>query len=224
MALILNIETSVSICSVNVARDGLCLYESIGATENDHIAQLTSLTIEALKNTDNKLSNLDAVAISAGPGSYTGLRIGVSTAKGFCHAINKPLLAISTLQSMVSPLLSHYNDAETQFCPLIDARRLEVYTAIYSKDGLEVLAPQPLILEEGSFDKFLDKNNVVFFGSGLEKSKPYLRHPRSFFFDAHQQLSSNMCALSYKHYVNEKFEDLGYYQPNYLKPYYSSKK
>ena len=224
MALILNIETSVPICSVSIANDGLCLAESRSNTSNDHIAHLTTLIIETLKKTGNKLKDLDAIAVSSGPGSYTGLRIGVSTAKGMCHAINKPLIAINSLRSMVEPLLSIYSDLNTLFCPLIDARRLEVYTAIYNRTGQIIFPPQPLLFEETGFSEFLDKAKIVFFGSGLSKGKPFLQHQNAVFQDDHEQISSNMSALSFSRYQSAEFENLAYFEPEYIKEFYTIKK
>ena len=224
MALLLNIETSVPICSVSIANDGICLAESRSDTANDHIAQLTSLIIETLKKTRNKLKDLDAIAVSSGPGSYTGLRIGVSTAKGMCHAINKPLIAVNTLRSMVEPLLSVYKQSDTLFCPLIDARRLEVYTAIYNRIGETIMPPQPLLFEETGYSEFLNQAKVIFFGSGLDKGKPFLQHQNAVFHDDHEQISSNLSALSFARYQNEEFEDLAYFEPEYIKEFYSTKK
>ena len=224
MALLLNIETSIPICSVSIAKDGTCLAESRSTTANDHIAQLTTLIIETLKKTGNKLNNMDAIAVSSGPGSYTGLRIGVSTAKGMCHAINKPLLAVNTLRSMAEPLLSLYKDPDTLFCPLIDARRLEVYTAIYNTKGQTIFQPQPLLFGETGFSKYLNQAKVVFFGSGLSKGKPFLEHQNAIFYNDHEQISSNMTNLSFARYQSEKFEDLAYFEPEYIKEFYTTKK
>jgi len=224
MVLILNIETSVPICSVSIASNGICLAESRSNTPNDHIAQLTTLIIENLKKTGNKIKDLDAIAVSSGPGSYTGLRIGVSTAKGMCHAINKPLIAVNTLRSMVEPLLNLYTDTDTLFCPLIDARRMEVYTAIYNRSGKVIFPPQPLLFDETGFSEYLDQVKVVFFGSGLLKGKPFLQHKNALFYNEHEQISSNMSGLSFHRYQNSEFEDLAYFEPEYIKEFYTIKK
>lgn len=224
MALILNIETSVPVCSVSIARDGVCLNERVSAASNDHIAQLTTLIIEALKKAGNKLSDLDAIAVSSGPGSYTGLRIGVSTAKGMCHAINKPLIAISTLRSMTASLYSEYKDQDILFCPLIDARRMEVYTAVFNRNGQTLLDPQPLIFEDSVYSELLAEYKMVFFGTGLTKGKPFLQHPNSIFHEDHQQISSNLTTLSYSDYLAGKFVDLAYFEPEYIKEFYTIKK
>ncbi len=224
MALVLNIETSVPICSVSIAKDGICMAENKSSNANDHIAQLTTLIIETLKITDHKLKDLDAIAVSSGPGSYTGLRIGVSTAKGMCHAINKPLISVNTLRSMAEPLIQIYHDKETLFCPLIDARRMEVYTAIYDRKGKIIFPPQALLFEVSDFSSFLSSSKVVFFGSGLTKGKPLLEHQNALFYDEHEQISSNLSALSYQSYLSGEFEDLAYFEPDYIKEFYSVKK
>jgi tRNA threonylcarbamoyladenosine biosynthesis protein TsaB len=222
VAIILNIETSGLICSVSIANNETVLSENVGSTENDHASLLTNLISSALVQASKKINELEAIAVSSGPGSYTGLRIGTSTAKGICHALQIPFISIPTLRAMVLGA-SLITGSNYLFCPLIDARRFEVFTAIYTATGEEIFEPQPLILAENIFHDFLKHQPVLFFGSGLMKSIPFINHPNSVFLKDYQHKASCFASLAYKKFALKKFESLAYFEPQYLKTVYTTK-
>ena len=165
MSLILNIETATGVCSVAVAKDGelLCIKES--NLKNSHAEVLTNFIDEVLKTANKSLSELDAIAVSEGPGSYTGLRIGVAAAKGLCFALEKQLIGVSTLGAMAVGMVNSFSSAEKTnflYCPMIDARRMEVYCAVFNEFGEEVRETRAEIIEENSFQEFLGNNKVIF--------------------------------------------------------------
>lgn len=210
-------------CSVCIADNGTSLSEATGKTENDHAAQLTNLIDEALQGAGKGMKDLNAVAVSGGPGSYTGLRIGVSTAKGICHALNIPIIHIPTLQAM-SVGASTFAKKAKLFCPLIDARRDEVFTAVYSEQAAEVLPPQSLILSEAFFRQFENKDSIVFFGSGLLKSRPLIKMRNAVLLEDYFHRSAFLSGLSNEKFRAGQFENLAYYEPYYLKPVYTTTK
>lgn len=225
MGKILHIETSSAFCSVSIAIDGIAVSELRGEIVNDHIAQITTLINNVCTKANLLVKQLDAVAVSAGPGSYTGLRIGVSTAKGICHALNIPLIAVNSLESMVYGVKDIYPEEHLLFCPLIDARRMEVYTLLADKNGKLLLPNQAYILNEGSlFDPFLKNNPIVFFGTGLNKSKPYLNNVNSIFHDNYIQYSTSMHFLANLQFLKGVFEDIAYFEPKYIKEFYTTQK
>lgn len=203
---------------------------------NQHASKLTLLIDEVMKQANKSLNGLDAIAVSKGPGSYTGLRIGISTAKGLCYALDKPLIAVDTLLAMANGLLAdskfdiHARAAGGQYsgvllCPMIDARRMEVYSALYTENlqcVREVLAD---VVDEQSFHDFLDQTSVVFFGSGAGKCKALLSgHPGAIFYDGFLSSAKNMVSLSATYFSEKKFEDVAYFEPFYLKEFLFVKK
>lgn len=225
MPIILHIETSAAICSVSLANDGEFLCEERGEVVNDHIAQITTLIEKACSTARITLQQLDAVAVGSGPGSYTGLRIGASTAKGICSALNIPLIAVNSLHSMVYGVLDTYKHTGALLCPLIDARRLEVYTLICDDSGHIKRAQEPYILQPGlNFSNYLANNKVVFFGSGLQKSKPYLEHPNAVFHEDYTQHASSMHFLAKTQFIADIIEDIAYFEPDYIKEFYTTLK
>jgi len=226
MALILNIETSTSVCSVSLGKDG----ELIAYKENkegmNHATHLTVFIDSILKENQLKPDDLDAVAVSMGPGSYTGLRIGVSTAKGLCYGSNLPLIAVSTLQTMTAPLLkneailSQLGDPEASiFCPMIDARRMEVYTAFYSIKNEILREISAEIIDEESFVSDLKKNEIVFFGDGSAKCQSTLQSGNAIFIDDITPTASGMVKLSEAKFKGSEFVDVAYFEPFYLKDF-----
>ena len=226
MALILNIETSTAVCSVSLGKDG----ELIAYKENkegmNHATHLTVFIDSILKENSLTPNDLDAVAVSMGPGSYTGLRIGVSTAKGLCYGSNLPLIAISTLQAMTAPLLnnkaiiSQLGDPETSvFCPMIDARRMEVYTAFYSYKNEQIREVAAEIIDEDSFSPDLEKSEIVFFGDGSSKCQSSLQSSNAIFVDDITPTAIGMIELSEAKFKAEAFEDVAYFEPFYLKDF-----
>ncbi|MGZ2368935.1 tRNA (adenosine(37)-N6)-threonylcarbamoyltransferase complex dimerization subunit type 1 TsaB [Ancylomarina sp. YFZ004] len=226
MALILNIETSTAVCSVSLGKDG----ELIAYKENkegmNHATHLTVFIDSILKENQLTPGDLDAVAVSMGPGSYTGLRIGVSTAKGLCYGSSLPLIAVSTLQAMTAPLLknkdiiSQLGDPEASiFCPMIDARRMEVYTAFYSFKNEEIRKVSAEIIDEESFVSDLDKSEIVFFGDGSAKCQSSLQSQNAIFVDDITPTAIGMIQLSEAKYKTKAFEDVAYFEPFYLKDF-----
>ena len=226
MAVILNIETSTNVCSVAVTAEGMILTHYEDFQGQNHAALLSGYVKACLDYIRDKELALDAVAVSIGPGSYTGLRIGLSEAKGLAYALNIPLIGIDTLQIMaVSVMFNHDVDPESLFVPMIDARRMEVYTAVYDMALDTQLAPTPLILDETSYHEWLDKGEkMIFFGNGSEKSKELLKsHPCSRFIDGINPLAVDMLALAERAYAQKQFLDLAYSTPSYLKEFQATK-
>lgn len=222
MALILNIETATTVCSVSVAKDGKLLGTKEQNGDYSHAENLTLFIEEVIKQSGITLKQLDAVAVSKGPGSYTGLRIGVSTAKGLCYALEKPLIAINTLQHLSLALT--LKDGELA-CPMIDARRMEVYCAIYDQQGKELMPTSAEIIDEHSFADFLKEHKVIFAGDGAAKCKDVLsKKSNAIFVDNVFPSAKNMITLSEKAFQEKQFENLAYFEPFYLKDFVAGKK
>ena len=226
MAVILNIETSTNVCSVAVTAEGMVLTHFEDFQGQNHAALLSGYIKTCMDYLREKEMKLDAVAVSIGPGSYTGLRIGLSEAKGLAYALNIPLIGIDTLQIMaVSVMFNHEVDPESLFVPMIDARRMEVYTAVYDMALDARLAPTPLILDETSYREWLDNGEkMLFFGNGSDKSKELLQsHPNARFIDDISPLAVDMLALAERAYAQQQFLDLAYSTPSYLKEFQATK-
>ena len=226
MALILNIETSTAVCSVSLGKDGELLAYKENKEGMNHATHLTVFIDTILKENNLTPNDLDAIAVSMGPGSYTGLRIGVSTAKGICYGSSLPLIAVSTLQTMTAPLLndksitSQLVDLEGSiFCPMIDARRMEVYTAFYSYKNEELRKVSAEIIDETSFVSDLAKNEIVFFGDGSLKCQSSLQSQNAIFVNDITPTAIGMIGLSEAKYKAEAFEDVAYFEPFYLKDF-----
>jgi len=219
MALLLSIETSITDCSVAISMDEKLLITEKLFLEKSH-ANLLTLVIESVANHANvKLSDLDAIAVSKGPGSYTGLRIGVSTAKGLCYALDKPLIAINTLKAMAIEV-NQFNIEKHLLCPMIDARRMEVYTALYDPGLNEVQSTSAKVLDKNSFDETLSKSNVLFFGNGSNKFEELMTSKDgAYFIDGVSPSASAVATLAYKAFQANDFEDVAYFEPYYLKDF-----
>ena len=173
-----------------------------------------------LQKSNYTFKDLDAVAVSKGPGSYTGLRIGVSTAKGFCFALNIPLISINTLQHMAAKMVQEANLKDCLFCPMLDARRMEVYCAIFDSNNKEFLTTEAKIIDDTSFANLLNKTKIVFFGDGAAKCKPALaQHSNAIFRDDFFPSSRDMVELAYQKYMQQHFENTAYFEPFYLKDF-----
>lgn len=226
MATILNIETATQVCSVALSANGSILHIRETSEKNSHSSTITVFIEEIMKITGLPFSALDAVAVSMGPGSYTGLRIGVSTAKGICYAIDKPLIAVGTLQSMAAGMLKKLKDnnehlpSGTLLCPMIDARRMEVYNGLFDTDLKLVRVIRAEIIIESSFAAELDQHQVWFFGDGAEKCSPMLgNHPHARFMDDFQLSAAYMVSLAEEKFNRLEFEDVVYFEPYYLKDF-----
>lgn len=221
MATILNIETSTDVCSTALTFDGQIVASREDYQGHNHATLLSGFIKDCIDAAKDKNLKIDAVAVSIGPGSYTGLRIGLSEAKGLAYALDVPLIGVSTLEIMtVAVMFSDFFDENVMFAPMIDARRMEVYTAVYDYALTPLMKPAPLILDASSYHEFLEKGPVIFFGNGAEKSRELLQgNPNANFITEIHPLASNMMALSEKAYLKKDFLDLAYSTPEYLKEF-----
>lgn len=220
MPVILNIETSTIVCSVALTKDGGVEFHKEIFEGPSHAKNLGPFVEEALKFARDKSYSIDAISVSCGPGSYTGLRIGVSEAKGLCFGMNLPLIALNTLQIMTSSVLfAHHFPEDALFCPMIDARRMEVYSAIYDFSMSEVKPVSADIIDTESYKEILDRTPVYFFGDGAAKCKEVLNHPNARFIDAVLPVAYDMLALSEVAYRRGDFKDVAYFEPFYLKEF-----
>ncbi|MBO9731855.1 MAG: tRNA (adenosine(37)-N6)-threonylcarbamoyltransferase complex dimerization subunit type 1 TsaB [Chitinophaga sp.] len=224
MALILNIDTATTTGSVSLSRDGQVIQTLVNEKQSDHAATMTLFVQQILKEQGISHQELDAIAVSAGPGSYTGLRVGVATAKGLCYAWQKPLLAISTLQMMAQGLVSAVNDETAWYCPMLDARRQEVFMGLYDARLKEIMPPQAMILEPSSLEAQLAERKIYFFGDGSPKWKLMLSSPKNAIFTEYVISAAHMAPLSAQAFDQKLFVDLAYFSPFYLKPFYSPQK
>ena len=236
MACILHIETSTNVCSVAVSENGQCIFDQ--AERGAHGAgaeRLGSMVDEALSFTDNHAIPFDAVSVSCGPGSYTGLRIGVSMAKGICYGRNLKLLAVPTLELLCVPVLLRekviVNHEETAtplpedalLCPMIDARRMEVYSALYDRSLKTIREVRADMVTGDTYKQWLDERPVYFFGNGANKCTETIHHPNAHFVDGIEPLAKWMQPLAERRFLNEQFEDVAYFVPFYLKDFVAIK-
>lgn len=220
MACILSIETSTDVCSVAMSENGQCIFKQEDHGGPNHAVSLGVYIDEALSFTDNHAIPLGAVAVSCGPGSYTGLRIGVSMAKGVCYGRNVPLLAVPTLEVMCVPvLLNHEIEEDALLCPMIDARRMEVYSAIYNRALKEQRETRADVVDADTYREFLDRRPVYFFGNGAAKCMETINHPNARLIEGIEPLAKYMFPLAERKWVQEEYEDLAYYVPFYLKDF-----
>ena len=216
MALILNIETTTTNCSVSLSKKGetLVLREDYNVNYS-HAESLHVFIDEVVKSAKIDLSNIDAIAVSKGPGSYTGLRIGVSAAKGLCYALDKPLISVSTLES-----LSYQVKIDQGFVvPMLDARRMEIYSAVFEANLNQVREIRAEILDENSFSEYLSKEKVYFIGNGVEKAKTVIRNENAIFIENKLPSANELGNLAYQKYLKSEFEDVAYFEPYYLKDF-----
>ena len=219
---ILNIETSTKACSVALHKNGELIVSREDVTTNfSHSEKLLKFISKLFSDAKLSLSDLDAIAVSMGPGSYTGLRIGVSTAKGLCYGLDIPLISISTLKAMSFGMALEIK--ADLYCPMIDARRMEVYSAFFDINNTEVRKIQADIIDENSYKKELEKK-VVFFGDGSEKIKEKIKHENAMFISNIHPSAKNMGLLSYQKFTKSLFEDLAYFEPFYLKDFVAGRK
>ena len=218
--LILSIDTSTRGCSVAVHSHGQLLASYDLLTDRSSSSMLTTLMKNAVEHAGYALADLDAVAVAKGPGSYTGLRVSVSTAKGLCYALDKPLIAIETLAAMTAQITAYYPEGYL-FCPMIDARRMEVFAAVYDAQLHFVQPTRAVILDENSFGDLLQESPVVFFGDGAAKSRSLLEaHPNAHFPNHLIEPSARTVGmLASEAYAAGQFEDLASFEPYYLKDF-----
>lgn len=226
---ILLLETATPTCSAAIDTDGAIVAERHSSDPNAHSTRLSVFVDEMMKEAQLSPSNLDAVCVSSGPGSYTGLRIGVSAAKGFCYALGIPLLSVPTPKSMAALYFAKHPDYQGLVCPMIDARRMECYTALYRRsdiDGLveEVREIRADIVEPHLYDEYLDAGEVCFVGDGAEKTRPLLSvHPNARYVADFAIAAEGMSRLAHAALANHVFENVAYFEPFYLKDFVAKK-
>jgi len=217
MALLLNIDTAVDVASICLAKNGAVLSIAKNESQKDHASWLHIAIKDIFEKNNIELRAVEAIAVNGGPGSYTGLRIGMSTAKGICYALKKPLISLNTLLVMANTA-KHEN--VNLLCPMIDARRMEVFAAVYAKDLTIVKEPAAITLNEDSFDEYLSNNSICFFGNGSHKFRIIKKHEKAIFSDVRADASS-MISLSEKKFAEKEFADLAYAEPLYMKEFYT---
>ncbi|MFA8449887.1 MAG: tRNA (adenosine(37)-N6)-threonylcarbamoyltransferase complex dimerization subunit type 1 TsaB [Bacteroidales bacterium] len=227
MAKILCIETATNICSVAVGIDGKVAALKESTRKNSHAEVLTSFIQEALDEAKINKEDLDAIAVSKGPGSYTGLRIGVSTAKGLAYALSCPVITVTTLQSMAMGVILENQIAiseNTLLCPMIDARRMEVYCGLYNKEGKEVNPIEAKIIDEESFSDILQDKEIIYFGDGAQKClDSFENKAHTHYYEKGFPTASAIITLAEKKFEASEFEDIAYFEPYYLKDFVAGK-
>ena len=220
MSCILNIETSTDVCSVAVSRDGTCIFNREDYSGPNHAVKLGVFVDEALSYIDNRSIPLDAVAVSCGPGSYTGLRIGVSMAKGICYGRGVKLVAVPTLELLAVPvLLEHDIEEDALLCPMLDARRMEVYAGVYDRALNEVRPVQADVVDADTYREYLDKGKVYFFGNGACKCIDAIGNGNARLIKDVKLLARYMFPLAEKRINQGRIEDVAYFVPFYLKDF-----
>lgn len=220
---ILLIETATQVCSVALAEDSNVVAHRESDSPNAHSSHLAVFVDEIMKERGMVPADLDAVCVSSGPGSYTGLRIGVSSAKGLCYALEKPLLSVPTLESMAVLYYRQHPDYQGMVCPMIDARRMECYTMMVGRGGVlrETAAD---VITEGIYDEWLDRGEVTFIGDGAAKTRPILgSHPNARFDEAFTLSAEGMADTAEHKLAAGKVEDIAYFEPFYLKDFVAKK-
>ena len=221
MSCILNIETSTDVCSVAISDSGQVIFNKEDHSGPNHAVKLGVYVDEALDFLDSHGLPLQAVAVSCGPGSYTGLRIGVSMAKGICYGRGVKLIAVPTLELMAVPVLlgEHPEEEDALIVPMLDARRMEVYAEVLDR-ALKVVRPfQADIVDADTYKEYLDQHHVYFFGNGAAKCMETINHPNAHLVEGIEPLAKNMAPLAEKRFVEGKFEDVAYFVPFYLKDF-----
>jgi tRNA threonylcarbamoyladenosine biosynthesis protein TsaB len=227
MALLLHIDTATEHASICLSNNGQIISYAENTDPKNHGSFLQPAIQQVFQSTIYQLLDIDAISVSNGPGSYTGLRVGLASAKGLCFALNKPLIALNTLQIMAQAAIKHVQKTESAdnylFCPLIDARRMEVFTAIYDAQSNIILQPMASIIDEMSFKDVLHTNKIVFTGSGHHKLQTVLKHSNAFYFNI-QHSAIDMVTLAAKNSSEKKTGNLGYIEPFYIKGFFDTKK
>lgn len=217
---ILHIETSTEVCSVALSSDGVVKFHRQDFDGPSHASLLGGFVEETLAFARQNDFDLHAVAVSGGPGSYTGLRIGVSQAKGLCFGLNLPLIAVSTLELMCCTAMFRVDiEEDVWICPMIDARRMEVYAAVYDECLNAVMPVGAYIVDEHTFDEVLSQRKVVFCGNGAAKCREVINHPNAVFVEGVYPLANGMLALAERAFARREFSDVAYYEPFYLKEF-----
>lgn len=224
MTWILHIDTALETAIVSLAADGKLVCEKQNTSQKDHASFIQPAIQQVLALAGISIQQLEAVAVVNGPGSYTGLRVGMASAKGLCYALNKPLIVIGSLEILAVNAIDQLiaNTDSVFFCPMIDARRMEVFTAVYDNNMKEIVAPCAMELNETSFVNLLLKKNVYFFGDGASKWQQLCTHKRAHFMTI-QNNTMIINALAYQRFISNTFANLTYSEPAYLKEFFSPK-
>ena len=220
MAIILQIETATKSCSVALAKNGIVLFKKELNEQSVHASAITIFIDEVVKDAKIDYKKIDAIAVSKGPGSYTGLRIGVSTAKGLCYALDKPLISIDTLQAMAKGFVIQNNlqNSDSLFCPMIDARRMEVYCAIFDRLGKVISETEAKIIDSNSFEDILEVQKMYFFGDGAAKCNEALsQHSNAVIVNDFINSAEDMTEIALSKFQNQEFKVAAYFEPVYLK-------
>jgi tRNA threonylcarbamoyladenosine biosynthesis protein TsaB len=222
---ILHIETATTACSVAISLNGkLVHFKESNDLQYGHAEKLFPYIEETIKESNLTYKDLSAVAVSKGPGSYTGLRIGVSAAKGLCYGLEIPLIGVSTLQSMAKDMCNKFFDNEL-FCPMIDARRMEVYTAVYDQTNSIKNKVEAVILDENFCADFIKKNKIIFFGDGSKKAETLFEgNSNAIFIDNFFPSAKHMIEIAHASFETKYFEDIAYFEPAYLKEFVTGNK
>jgi tRNA threonylcarbamoyladenosine biosynthesis protein TsaB len=228
MALILNIDTATETASICLAREGAAISVMLNREQKDHAGWVQTAIAAMLKETGISLQDIEAVAVTEGPGSYTGLRVGMATAKGLCYALGVPLITESTLKVIAGATLQGIELSTAQpanlpilLCPMIDARRMEVFTAVYNLDLEELIPGGALILDNNSFNKELENNRLIFCGNGSFKWKPLCKHSNAMFYEGPGHTAAHLAWLAEQRFQGNRWADLAYAEPAYLKEFYT---
>lgn len=221
MTYILSLETSTNVCSVALHADGRLNFTAEVHEDQAHAAKLAVLVDQLFQATGISSNQLSGVAVSAGPGSYTGLRIGTSTAKGLCYALNIPLLAVGTLELLALSLL-RFNFSGL-LCPMIDARRMEVYCMLMDAGGRTIAGPHPRVIDSASFADELEAGHVIFFGNGASKCREVIAHPNAVFVDGIYPTAAALGEIAHEQFLSGRFADLPTFGPLYLKEFVAKK-
>jgi tRNA threonylcarbamoyladenosine biosynthesis protein TsaB len=225
--MILNIDTATDQASVSLSKDGSVISTLENDSQKDHAAWIQMAINTLLQKGGYTMQQLQAVAVTAGPGSYTGLRVGMATAKGLCFALQIPLITINTLQVMANAAIDQWHSKAVNmqpplcFCPMIDARRMEVFTAVYDEALQEIIAPKAMILDELSFKEELNNRSLICFGNGIIKWKNVSRYPNVLFIDEKIDIAKSLAKLASSLHLRQNFANLAYAEPVYLKEFYT---
>ena len=222
MGLILQIDTATEHASICLSSNGISLLSKVSTDQKNHGSFLQPAILELMAEYGQQLSDLDAIAVSEGPGSYTGLRVGLASAKGLCYALEKPLIMINTLKIIAVSAIKSIGESQNAhlYVPMIDARRMEVFTATYDSNLNTVSAPNAKVLDESSFQSILNEKSIVFSGSGTIKFNSICHHPNALFTNVQHQ-SEDMSELAFNALEKKDFVNLAYSEPYYLKSFYS---
>ena len=220
MAIILNIDSSLEIATVSIAKDGIILQHEVNNVQKQHASFLHSAVQKLTNDLQIKLQEVDAISCTVGPGSYTGLRVGLAAAKGFCYALNKPLITIGTLEAMAHSMQIQQSDKTLYYCPMIDARRMEVYTALYNQDLIELKPAYAIVLDEYFCEEELKGKKILFFGNGMQKYKNIIKNELAL-FEQIGDIYNTINILSYKRFIENKFAPLAAAAPLYAKEFYN---